>query len=215
MMPHEFKELLESLVSERAAGPSPSFTVFHLLITLELVARKPIGRNKLAETLQIGDGTIRTIIGRLKDAGLIDTAKAGCSLTEKGVLFWREYSSIFNKVEMEKNELALAEHNFAVLVRNHGEQVKSGMEQRDAAIVMGAKSVTTIIFRGGQVTIPTVSNNVAEEFPNATRQLAKLLAPQGNDAVVICSASDRNKAEYGALAAAWTLLKSPRARGLG
>jgi predicted transcriptional regulator len=208
-MPHKFKQTLEDLTRERVAGPPPSFTLFHLLAALELIAHKPIGRNKLAETMQIGEGSIRTIISRLKDAGLIKTEKAGCLLTEKGMRVWKEYSTVFKKSEMEKNELAPAEHNFAVLIRNHGERARSGMEQRDAAIMMGAKSVTTMVLRNKRLTIPSVSSDVVNDFPDAAKQTIALLDPQENDAVVICGASDRKKAEYGALAAAWTLLDKP------
>ena len=49
------------------------------------MSQKPIGRNKLAEKLNVGEGAIRTIISRLKDADLIVTAREGCLLTEKGI----------------------------------------------------------------------------------------------------------------------------------
>ncbi len=202
-----FKQVLEKLTHEKAAGPSPTFTTFHLLATLELIASKPVGRNRLAEALQVGDGVIRTIISRLKDAELIDTAKAGCSLTDKGTKLWKEYSSVIRKTEIGKNELAFAAHNYAVLVENRGHEVKSGMEQRDAAIMMGTKSVTTMVFKNKHLIIPSVSNDVAKDFPEVAKQIIRLLNPQENDAIIIGSADDGKKAEYGAVAAAWTLLK--------
>jgi hypothetical protein len=110
------------------------------------------------------------------------------------------------KVEIKKNELALADYSFAVLVKNHGQKVESGMEQRDAAVIMGAKSVTTIVFRKGRLMIPSVSNDVAHDFPQATAQILRLLSPKENDAIVISSADNPRKAEYGALSAAWTLI---------
>jgi len=205
-MPYSFKQFLEKLTKEKAAGPSPTFSVFHLLTTIELIAKKPIGRNKMAESLEVGDGAIRTIIGRLKKANLLETSKTGCSLTEKGRKLWNEYSSVMTKVKMGKNELTLADHSFAVLVKNSGHKVESGMEQRDAAIVTGAKSVTTMMFKKGCLIIPSVSKNVTHDFPNASEQIIKLLNPKENDAIVISSADNPRKAEYGALSAAWTLI---------
>jgi len=206
-MPYTFKQLLEKITSEKAPGPSPTFSVFHILRAIELIAEKTIGRSKLAENLKVGEGAIRTIIDRLKDAGLITTSKAGCTLTNEGLKLWREYKSIFEKkIEIGKNELALADYNFAILIKNHGHKVKSGMEQRDAAVMAGAKGATTIMFKGEHLIIPSVTKNVAENFPRAANQIVRHLKPKENDVIVIGSADDLRKAEYGTLAAAWALL---------
>jgi len=206
-MPHKFKQLLEKITSEKAPGPSPSFSVLHILHAIELISEETIGRSKLAENLKVGEGTVRTIISRLKDANLIATSKAGCTLTNKGLRLWREYKSVFKKkIEIGKNELTLADYNFAVLVKNCGHEVKSGVEQRDAAVMAGAKGATTIMFKGGRLKIPSVSDDVAKDFPNAANQIVKLLEPEENDVVIIGSADSLGKAEYGTLAAAWTVL---------
>ena len=205
-MPHMFKQVLEKTVSEKAPGPSATFSVFHVLHAIELIAEKSRGRSKLAEYLHVGEGAVRTIIGRLKDAGLVSTSKAGCSLTNKGLRLWKEYRSIFNKVEIGKNELTLTDYNFAILIKNRGHKVRSGVEQRDAAVMAGAKGATTIMLKEGRMVIPSVSNNVPADFPKAANQIVTLLEPEENDAIVIGSAHSLGKAEYGTLAAAWTLL---------
>jgi predicted transcriptional regulator len=80
----EFKNYIDSLASEKAPGPSTTFSMFHIFLALDFMAQKPIGRNKLAEKMGVGEGAIRTIINRLKENDLITTAKDGCSLTPKG-----------------------------------------------------------------------------------------------------------------------------------
>jgi len=203
----KLKKFLERIVSEKAPGPSPTFTIFHIIQAIEIMAQKPIGRSKLAEELKIGQGAIRTLIERLKAAKLITISKAGCTLTHKGLNFWREYKSIFKeKTEIEKNELAIASYNFAILVKNSGHKIKSGVEQRDAAIVAGAKGATTIVMKHGRLLIPAVSENIDRDFPQAASQISDLLKPQENDVVIIASADEPSKAEYGVLAAAWTLI---------
>jgi len=201
-----FKQLLERIASEKAPGPSPTFSVFHMLLAIEFTAEKPIGRSKLAENLGIGEGAVRTIINRLREAGLVATSKAGCTLTNKGLKLWKEYTPIFKKVKIGKSELAFANYNFAILIKNHRHKVKSGMEQRDAAIMAGAKSATTIVLKKGNLIIPSVSRNVAKDFPKASNQIVQLLKPEENDVIIIGSADNLGKAEYGMLAAAWTLL---------
>jgi predicted transcriptional regulator len=84
------KQFLEGIAAEKAPGPSFKFSVFHLLLAMKLVATKPMGRNKLAHKLNVGEDAIRTVIGRLKNAGLITISKAGCGLTKDGLNLWKE-----------------------------------------------------------------------------------------------------------------------------
>lgn len=206
-MTHKLKQVLEEITYGKAPGPSPTFTIFHLIRAMELIARKPVGRSKLAEKLKVGEGAIRTVIERLRTAELIATSKAGCTLTDKGIKLWKEYKSIFKeKIEIGKNELALAEYNFAILVKNLGHKVTSGMEQRDAAVIAGAKGATTVVMKKGRLLIPSVCKDLSKDFPKAAKQILNLLKPEENDAVIIASADEPSKAEYGALAAAWTLI---------
>jgi len=206
-MPFSFKTLLEKITGEKAPGPSPTFSVFHVLRAIELIAEETIGRSRLAEELKVGEGSIRTIISRLKDAGLIKTSQLGCALTNKGLKFLNEYKTVFRKkVEIRENELTVTRHNFAILVKNCGNKVKSGMKQRDAAIIVGARSVTTIILKEGHLVIPSVSDDVSKDFPRAANQIISLLQPEENDVIIIVSGDSSEKAEYGVLAAAWTLV---------
>jgi len=205
-MPPAFKRILEKITGEKVPGPSPTFSVFHMLRAIELIANKAIGRSKLAEELGVGEGAMRTMINRLKDAGLITTSKLGCILTSKGLKLWNEYKTVFRrKVGIGKTELTLADYNFAILVKNRGHKVKSGMKQRDAAIMVGAKGATTIMFKGERLIIPSVSDNMAKDFPETANRMVRLLQPEENDVIVVGSADNLVKAEYGALAAAWTL----------
>ncbi|MEM3725608.1 MAG: DUF4443 domain-containing protein [Candidatus Bathyarchaeia archaeon] len=206
-MPYLLKKYLEKVVSEKAPGPPPTFSVLHILRALELIAEKPTGRGKLAENLNVGEGAIRTIISRLKDAGLITTSKTGCTLTDKGLKLFKEYQSFFKKkIEIGKNELTIAKHSFAVLIKNCGHKIKSGVEQRDAAIMAGAKGATTLLFKKGCLIIPAVSDDVAKDFPEAASQIMASMNPEEDDVIILSSADSLEKAEYGALAAAWKLL---------
>jgi predicted transcriptional regulator len=202
------KKLLEGLLKEKAPGPSPSFSVFHVIKVLELTAKEgPIGRGKLSRELGTGEGATRTLLNRLIDAGLIITSKPGCLLTEKGETIWNDFQSIFpRKVKLEQSELTLARYNIAMLIKGCGDKVKTGIEQRDAAILAGAKGATTLIFKNQMLIQPGISENVARDFPEIFNQITKQLELEENDVVVIGSADTWEKAEYGALAAGWTLI---------
>ena len=206
-MPYKFKQRLEKIAAEKAPGPSPSFSVFHLLRAIELVAKKTMGRAKLAVGLNVGEGAVRTMLERLKDDGLVAISRDGCTLTSEGLKLLKEYRSIFKKkIEIGKNELTLADYNFAILIKNRGHKVRSGVEQRDASVMVGAKGATTVTFKEGRLKISSVSDDVAKDFPKAANQIVRLLEPEENDVIIIGSADGLGKAEYGTLAAAWTVL---------
>lgn len=204
------KKVLGDLLLPKAPGPSASFTVFDLLKAIELIAEEgPIGRGRLSEELEIGSGAVRTLIERLRNFKLITTSRRGCSLTEKGRNLWSKIKFSFPcKVRLKKNDLTFAEYNVAVLIRGYSEGVKTGLEQRDAAVMAGAKGATTLVFKNGKLVIPMVSFDLSKDYPEAFNQITHAMNPKENDVIIIGSSDNLRRAERGALAAAWTLIKS-------
>jgi DNA-binding MarR family transcriptional regulator len=201
------KKFMQQIAGKKAPGPSTTFTIFHVFYALELMAQRPLGRNKLAEKLNVGDGAVRTIISRLKEADLIETSKEGCNLTKKGLETWRQFDEIFPKrMEVPRSELSASEFNYAFLVRSCGQKVQSGIDQRDAAIIAGARKALVIVFKNGHLSIESVSDNIEREYPKAASQILKDLSPQENDVIIIAGAESALKAKRGAFAASWSLI---------
>ncbi len=201
------KKFMQQIAGKKAPGPSTSFTIFHVFYALELLSQKPLGRNKLAEKLNVGDGAVRTIISRLVDAGLVETSKEGCNLTQKGLEIWRQFEEIFPiRVEIPKSELAGSEFNFAFLVKNSGQKVESGIDQRDAAIIAGARKALVIVVKNGHLRIESVSDCIEKQYPNAANLLVEELKPQDNDVIIIAGSDSLLKAKRGAFAASWSLI---------
>ena len=202
-----FKEFIEYLASARAPGPSMTFHASHIFFALELIAAKPIGRNQLAKKLAVGEGSVRTLITRLKSNDLIKTSRSGCNLTDRGCIVWNKFVQLFPKrTEIGKTELTNAKQNYAFLVRNSGRKVKSGIEQRDAAIMAGATGAVIVVSKLGHLTIESVSSRLERQFPEAARQIQEAFKPKDNDAVVLVGAESIPKAKHGAFAASWTLI---------
>jgi DNA-binding MarR family transcriptional regulator len=203
------KKYMQQISGKKAPGPSTTFTIFHVFYALELMSQKSIGRNKLAEQLKVGDGAIRTIISRLREADLIDTSKAGCSLTKKGKDLWCQFEAIFPKqMDMAKTELTRSEFNHAFLVKNVGERVHSGIDQRDAAIIAGARTALVIVYNKDHLRIESVSDDIEKQYPKAAKQLLEYMHPQENDAIVVAGAESAFKAKRGAFAASWSLISA-------
>ena len=95
----------------------------------------------------------------------------------------------------------------AVLIKKCGSKVRIGMQQRDAAIMAGAEGATTLVVKDRKIILPGVSDDVAKDYPVAYRQIVELLKPEYDDVVVVGTGETKEKAEYGALAAALTLLE--------
>jgi predicted transcriptional regulator len=211
-MTSQFKRFIESLASPKGPGPSTTFSMFHIFYALELLAKKPIGRNKLAEKLNVGEGAIRTIISRLRGAGLIVTSKEGCILTDKGLNIWKSFVEVYPKrSEIGKTALTTSKYNYAFLVKDKAHKVKSGIDQRDAAIMGGARRALVIVSKNGRLIIESVSNSIEDEFPEAASEILEKLNPEDNDVIIIAGADNLLKAKRGAFAASWVLIGNEKA----
>jgi hypothetical protein len=203
----EFKDLLVRLAEVKVPAPSPSFSVFHLFSALEFISEGTVGRDKLAEHLAVGRGAVRTILRRLVGAGLMTISHRGCSLSAQGLYVWEEFERVFPKrIEFYRTDLTPSQFNFAFLVRGCCSRVGSGIEQRDAAIKADANSVVVIVFQYGRLGIKSVSDNIAEAFPEAGRLIFSELQPQDGDVVVIASGDTALRAKHGAFLASYSLI---------
>jgi predicted transcriptional regulator len=203
-----FKDILEKLTAERAPGPTSTFTTFDMLKALEVIAEESfIGRGRLSEKLGIGEGATRTLLSRLTSSHLVAMSKAGCTLTPQGRKLWQQIGNLMPvKAEITKNELTFASYNIALQVKGKGNKVKKGLEQRDAAVKAGAKGAVILIQKSDRLILPTISSDIATDFPNAYRNITQLMHLNEDDVAIISCADHTKEAEYGALAAAWTLL---------
>ena len=206
-MPVSLKKFIHQIAGKKAPGPSTTFTVFHIFYALELIAQKPLGRNKLAEKLEVGDGAVRTIISRLKEEDLIETSKQGCNLTRKGLDIWKQFDEIFPKqMALPRSDLSSSEFNYAFLVKNCGQKVKSGINQRDAAIFAGALNALVIVYRNGHLCIESVSSRIEQDYPIVASQIINELKPEENDVIIVAGADSLLRAKRGVFAASWSLI---------
>jgi len=201
--------VFEELSKERVPGPFPSFSEHHLVKAIEVIGDEgPVGRIRLSEVLRLGEGTTRTLIKRLKGIGLIKISKLGIELSPSGRKIFNELKSkIVRSASVSKNPLTVGTYNFGILIRDSAHKVRYGVEQRDAAIKIGANGATVLIFKDGRLSAPALSNNIARDWPKVAKQILEVFHPRENDVIVIGGADTEDKAEDGARAAAWTLLK--------
>jgi len=185
-------------------GPVHRFADYHVYRTLLLLSDgRRRGRRSLADSVNIGEGSMRTIIEFLRDKGYVDVKQTGIKISVKGCEFVRKLPIRMER--LEPSDISIAMRNVAVLVRNRADKVTLGIEQRDAAIKAGAEGATTIVVKGGKLLVPP-DYFLDKERPEIARGLRKLLAPNEGDIVIVGAAQEYDRAEDGALAAAFALL---------
>ena len=199
----------ERVASKLAPGRLPSFAEAHVVIALEDIGfQKTVGRIKLAKDLCLGEGEARTLVKHMKNEGLIQISKAGISLSMKGTRLLSSLRTLLSEqIEIPPTSLTVSKFNIAVRVRGLGDSVKYGLEQRDAAIMAGAKGATTLILAKARLRMPGTGEDVSRSNPSLLPALSSLDLRQG-DVVIIGSADEKIKAELGAKTAAIELIKS-------
>ena len=202
-------QAIEDAAIKIAPGKAPYFIEAHIVKALMIISRKPVGRMNLAKALGLGEGSIRTLVKHLEKAGLIETSREGIILTSSGQkLVSKMKSRISEIIDIPKSALTVGAFNVALVVRGAADSVKAGLEQRDAAIKVGAQGATTLIFSHGRLSMPLTNEDVFRELPKVREMIISKLTPKEDDIVVIGSAGDELTAELGAIAAALETLKA-------
>ncbi len=189
------------------AGPQTSFSQVHVVRALLLIASSPgIGRKRLAEALGLGEGAARTLLSRLKEEGLIRSDRTGCYLTQKAQPIYEDLSANMTQpkpIDVSSTWPYLS--NVAIIVRSAADRVGRGIEQRDSAIRAGARGAMTLVYKGGRLLMPGISD-VSTEYPDFAERVLEQLHPNDYDVIIIVGADNRLEAENGAIAAALVTL---------
>jgi predicted transcriptional regulator len=186
-----------------------SFAEAHVVKALEEIdIQQPVGRMKLSKDLHLGEGEARTLVRHLKNEGLIDVSQSGITLSNAGKKLLSSLRAYISKqIDVPSTPLTVGPFNIAVRVAGMKDSVKYGLEQRDAAILAGAKGATTLVFTKNRLTMPGAEEDISKSDPSLLAKLSNLSLKEG-DVLVIGSGEEKIRAELGALSAALELLKS-------
>lgn len=205
-------EVIERVATKIAPGRYPSFTEIQTIKALEMISTKEnIGRQRLSKLLELSEGVTRTLLKHLKIEGLIETSTSGIALSRFGKEVLSDIRSrISDPIEIPESHITVGPSNTAILVRNVANATKSGLEQRDAAIKVGAMGATTLIFTHNKLTMLGVNQDAFKDIQQVYDILVMKLKPKENDVIIIGSANEKGYAELGAKVAALELLKNEK-----
>ncbi len=220
------EELEELFKSETI---KPSFEIVHVILAIFIFGenRDGIGRYRLEKELLIGSGTSKSLIKRLnKNINFIsvldENIRKGHVLTKEGLDFMEKIKQIIpfiregdlsilqeTIIDMENNKVCFCQ------VKNYGDKLTNGIEQRDAAIKVGGLGATCLVYDGKQLVFPSgynvnteradsiVNESVYEYFKREINKLDSKLEP--NDVLIIGLGENFESARLATVNAALTL----------
>jgi len=206
-MKKEIKKLL-NIVTRKGTNKVLSFSTPHVFKALQILeGQKYVSRTAFCNELYIGEGAVRTLISHLKEDEIVDTIKAGTFLTIKGKNFAKKFSDVITKqCTIKSCNIAREKYNHVFLLKNYSKIICNGMDQRDYAIMYGAKSATTLSFEKGKFVFPNETDDALKDDITTKKILLEKLKPEEQDIVIITSSDDSFVSEISAINSVLTTL---------
>lgn len=201
-------QALQNVVSRKGSAKVLTFSIPHVFKALQMLyADQFVSRNMFCNELHMGEGAVKTMIAHLKEESLVDSTKSGTFLTNKGRNFVKSFHDVMDsECVIPKCNIARSKYNHGVILRKYSSATKSGMEQRDYAILYGANGATTIQYKDGQFVFPKENIDCLEGDSKTKKILVDNLRPNNGDLIIIASAGDPFVAEIAAKnSALWTM----------
>ena len=169
-------------------GAYPEFTLEDV-VTVLFMLREPVGRKTISEVLELGEGSVRTLLKKLSQLGAIRSTQRGHSLSERGKELLRiieeSFSGVINVGKVDGMPA------FALKVRKPGE-FKS-IEMRDEAIRFHAKGAMILLVKNRKIVFPEDERPLEDTMPELEGKL-KLLQPNEGDMIVVTWAESPSRA---------------------
>jgi hypothetical protein len=199
---------LQNIVSRKGSSKILTFSIPHVFKALQLLSEeKFVSRATLGREIHLGEGAVKTLISHLKEAKMIESTRAGNFLTENGKKFTLQLQKVIPKeCKIEKNNLTHSKNNHAIILKKYSSAIKTGLEQRDYAIMYGSSGCTTLVFKNNKFVFPGEDKNCLSKDKKTQQALMEGLDPSEGDIIIISSSEDSFVAEISAKnSALWTI----------
>ncbi len=177
-------------------GNLPNYTKFDIVRCLHSLDRK-VSRQDLSKRLELGEGTVRTILDILKSKGLIISNNQGHALTQKGLSLLKRFKDL---LEIKEVRLKLYPKFRSIAVSTKSNK-KISYEQRDLAVKAGAEGAIITQIKNKKLIAPDKS--VLADF----KMLEKEFAMQDGNILIITFSNSLRNSENAALTIASNMNK--------
>lgn len=127
------------------------------------------------------------------------------SLTPVGESLLNELNGVFKADDFPSMSITVGVANFGVVIKGAASKMKRGIEQRDAAIMVGAQGATSLVMQDGRLRMPGMEETFDAEIESIIHERMEIFE---GDVLIIGSSNDPFLAEIGAKSAALMLLES-------
>jgi biotin operon repressor len=173
-------------------GADPSFEYVHVLRALFVLSDGWTSRKRLVDELGVGEGSVRTLLKRLKDDDVVVSSRRGHRLNKNGKNLLEKISGkVSRPIHLKTLKNSCAVHMV-------GKNVKSGLVLRDEAVRAGAQMALVLNVSKGKVYFPEKGMDLCESMPRLNEELVEKFGSKGG-VVVVCSADGPDSAENAAL----------------
>jgi len=177
-------------------GNLSNFTKVDILRCL-LKIDKPLSRSQLSNLLNLGEGTIRSILNILQKKGFLASNNQGHYLSSKGENIVKKIKGSISMKEIALNSLFPDKKKIALHIKNP-KKIEKSYVLRDEALKNGADGALILRFDKKLMLYDSDYKENLDEVENKF-DLSK------NDLVIVAYADSYKLAEHGALAAAANL----------
>ena len=201
-------EIIQNIVSRKGSSKVLTFSIPHVFKALQLLGEnKYVSRATFGKEIHLGEGAVKTLIAHLKEANIIDSTKSGSFLTEKGSGIVKQLQeTVPFECNIKKCSIISGRKNHAIILKNYAHMIKSGLEQRDYAIMYGSSGCITILFQNDIFTFPKEETDCFVNDKQTKQQIIENMRPENGDVIIISSSDDPFVAEISAKnSALWTM----------
>ncbi|MCH8003097.1 MAG: DUF4443 domain-containing protein [Nanoarchaeota archaeon] len=174
-------------------GNLSNFTKIDILRCL-LKIEKPISRSQLSKELDLGEGTVRSILNILKGNNLLESNKKGHNLSNAGSNIVKKIKDCIDIKKIDLANISPNKKKIGVHIKNPKEIEKSHI-LRDEAVKNGADGAIILNY---EEKLRLYDSDYEQDFS----ELENKFDLSNKDLVIVAYADSYKLAEHGALAAA-------------
>jgi len=183
-----------------AGNSRASFDDVNIMMTLfELNRKGRIGRAKLSESLELGEGTMRSILNVLSEAELVDVFQTGNKLTPLGTELINACPIVDSPTTAE--EISRAESQKTFIVKGSSACVSNGMLQRDIGMKNGGYGCIVLTVRDNRIMLPP-DTDVSSSNPDLAERILSENDVSNGDIIIVGEGADMLSATRASLSAA-------------
>ena len=173
-------------------------------LLLEMVSRNHgMSRRELSRSLGLGEGSIRTLVEKLKESDLLCVKQTGITIRPQGSEILRSLG--MRTVEISVGEYVMGEHQFGAIVNDSSEKVFNGIDQRNIVIRAGGEGCTTWVNRDGR-TIMLPDWDVDVHDPSLSKTIRDNAKMGDGDVLIVAGGDTERIAMISAVTAALDLV---------